>query len=88
MPQLLLTPTSLSVCASAGLAQALLLVERRLAGWGNDPAAFDALLQQVFGIEPNTNRESAGLLTTINESDLELSIPILDATSIDGFNAA
>ena len=90
MPQLLLTPTSLSASASdsTGLTKALLLLEEHLAAWSRDPIAFDALLQQVFGIEPNTSSQRAALLATISGSGLKISLQILDTTSIDGLIAA
>ena len=90
MPQLLLTATSLSATASASaeLTKALLLLEERLAAWSRDPVTFHALLQQVFGMEPNTSSQRAALLTTISGSGLEINLQIVDATSIDGLIAA
>ena len=88
MPQLLLTPTSLSASASdnAGLIEALWLLERRLADWSSNQDAFNDLLQQVFGVPPSAN--NAALLTTISGSGLRINLQILDATSIDGLIAA
>ena len=90
MPQLLLTATSLSATASASaeLTKALLLLEERLAAWSRDAIAVDALLQEVFGVETNTNSQRAALLTSISGSGLEINLQIVDATSIDGLIAA
>ena len=90
MPQLLLTPTSLSASSSdsVGLNQALLLLEERLAAWSTDPVTFHSLLQQVFGVQHSTSVQSAALLATISGSGLGISLQILDATSIDGLIAA
>jgi hypothetical protein len=57
MPHLLLTATSLSASDSTGLNDALLLLEQRLAAWSREPGRFHTLLQQVFGVQPNTNVE-------------------------------
>ena len=90
MPQLLFTATSLSATASASaeLTKALLLLEERLAAWSRDAIAFDALLQEVFGVETNTNSQRAALLTSISGSGLEINLQIIDATNIDGLIAA
>ena len=90
MPQLLLTATSLSATASASaeLTKALLLLEERLAAWSRDAIAFDALLQEVFGVETNTNSQRAALLTSISGSGLEIKLQSIDATNIDGLIAA
>lgn len=92
MPQLLLNPTSLSASSSGSgrLNEALFLLERRLAAWSRDPVAFHALLQQVFGVQPNTNGEgeSPALLSTISGPCLGINLQIIDAISIDGLIAA
>ena len=88
MPQLLLTPTSLSASANTALIEALWLLEQRLATWSSNQDAFNDLLQQVFGIEPSTSASSAVLQATISGSGLGINLQILDATSINGLIAA
>ena len=70
MPQLLPIHTSLSASApvSAGLIEAQWLLEGRLKAWSRNLDAFHALLQQVFGIQPSTNANSAALLASSSDA--------------------
>ena len=86
MLQLLLSPTSLSDKAHTALIEALWLLEQRLAALSSNQDAFNDLLQQVFGVQSSTN--TADLQATIGGSGLEIDLQIVDATSIDGLNAA
>ena len=88
MSQLLLISTSLSASVGAILNEALFRLERRLASWTVDSDAFNAHLQNAFGVQPSTSAESADLKATIGGSGLEISVQILDASTIDGLNAA
>ena len=53
MTQLLLTATSPSSSANASFNEALGRLERSLASWSPDADSFNALLQQVFGVQPS-----------------------------------
>ena len=86
MPQLLFTPMSSSASENAALIEALWLLEQRLAAWSSNQDGFSDLLQQVFGVSPGAN--SSALQTTISSSGLGINLQILDASSIDGLNAA
>ena len=86
MPQLFLSPTSLSASANTALIEALWLLEQRLTAWSSNQDGFCDLLQQVFGVSPGAN--ISALQTTISSCGLGISLQILDATSIDGLIAA
>ena len=86
MPQLLLTPTSLSASANTALIEDLWLLEQRLATWSSNQDAFNSLLEQVFGVQSSAS--SAALLASVQASDLEISVQILETTTMDGLIAA
>ncbi len=84
MAQLLLAVASLS--ASSTLDEALLLLEERLAAWASNSVAYNALLLEVFGVQPSA--ESDALQASISGTGLGISFEILDATAMDGPMAA
>ena len=72
MPQLLLSPNTLSASANTALIEALWLLEQRLATWSSNQHAFNDLLQQVFGVSPGV--KNSDLQTAISSSGLGINL--------------
>ncbi len=87
MAQIVVSNTLL---VSANLAEALALVDQRMAGWASNSGAYDALLQQVFsraGSDPALWQQAAtALQSTLQSPGLAISLEVLNNEQLSGVN--
>ena len=84
MAQLLLTGNDIS--SGSSLQEALSLVQGRLQGWASKSGAYNALLQEAFGVR--ISDATNALQSSIRDSGLGIKLEILDAATLHGMNGA
>jgi len=84
MAQLLLTGTEIG--SGSTLQEALILVQGRLQGWASNSGAYNALLQEAFGVR--SSDATNALQSSIRGSDLGIKLELLDAATLNDMNGA
>ena len=84
MAQLLLAGTEL--ISGSTLEEALQRVQARLDSWLSNSEAYNALLQQVFGVQ--SSEATTALQASLSGSGLGISLQILDGATLSGINGA
>lgn len=84
MAQLLLTGTEIG--SGSTLQEALNLVQGRLQGWASNSGAYNALLQEAFGVR--SSDATNPLQASIRGSGLGIKLELLDAATLNGMNGA
>jgi hypothetical protein len=84
MAQLLLTGTEIG--SGSTLQEALNLVQGRLQGWASNSGAYNALLQEAFGVR--SSGATNALQSSIRGSGLGIKLVLLDAATLNGMNGA
>jgi hypothetical protein len=84
MAQLLLTGTEIGSCST--LQEALNLVQGRLQDWASNSGAYNALLQEAFGVR--SSETTNALQYSIRGSGLGIKLELLDAATLNGMNGA
>jgi hypothetical protein len=84
MAQLLLAGTEIG--SGSTLQEALNLVQGRLQGWASNSGAYNALLQEAFGIR--SSGATKALQSSIRGSGLGIKLVLLDAATLNGMNGS
>ena len=84
MSQLLLNGTEIG--SSSTLQEALNLVQGRLQDWARNSGAYNALLQEAFGVRRSD--ATSALQSRIRGSGLGITLELLDAATLHGMNGA
>jgi hypothetical protein len=84
MAQLLLAGTEIG--SGSTLQEALNLVQGRLQGWASNSGAYNALLQEAFGVR--SSGATKALQSSIRGSGLGIKLVLLDAATLNGMNGS